>query len=186
VGKARLAQVSGAQASGVQDIPDGPTVELLPRSAPPPLPDGPLLRVAIDREVPWHAVAVFLDTAARAGKQVVLLVGRRHKIAQFRLRDRLQGSAIEAFVAAGGKTCIGPPRAREYKCVQPMEGTYVDEAFVRELVREAMRGYDLRDVRLAIPRSLPWADVVRAINGARTCCDKVEMRVELTELTTPR
>ena len=55
----------------------------------------------------------------------------------------------------------------------------VDRAYTRELVREAFRASNLRHVRVEAETGLRWNDVVRAVDGARTCCTGERMIVGL-------
>ena len=50
---------------------------------------------------------------------------------------------------------------------------------LHEEIRAAHDEWGLSDVDVLVPDDVEWADVVRTIDGARTCCGKVEIRVAL-------
>ncbi len=168
-----------AQATGVIDAEPGPTITLPGTRRDAPLPDGPVIRVVIARHVTWGEVNYMLRRIEKAGKRYSLLVGRRRKTRAFVLSDKIEGKSIQLTATDDGKACVSPPGVAEAKCVQRRDKVHISRAFTRELVREAMKGYGLRDVRVHLPRRIQWADVVRVVDAARTCCAKVTMRVEI-------
>ena len=76
-----------------------------------------------------------------------------------------------------------PPGVEEAKCVKRRGDTrHVDRAFTRQLVREAVAGYQLSDVVVEIPPDLEWADVMRAVDAAKTCCKEDSPRAAIRVL----
>jgi biopolymer transport protein ExbD len=171
------------QARGVREAPDGPTLVVRPDATSPEVPAGAaggILRLAIDRHVHWKDVDALLKKVEAAGAQAVPLVGQRWHLRAFSLSDDLEAERSIAVTATlDGKTCVSPPDVPEAKCVQTIEKNHVDVAYTRELVREAVNEYKIYDVNLQVDPEMQWQDVVRAIDGARTCCYDVPVRVKL-------
>ena len=63
--------------------------------------------------------------------------------------------------------------------MQPYGGGRIDRAHTRRLVREAVMEYKLFDINVQVAPKQKWADVVRILDGARTCCRGTTMRVKL-------
>ena len=178
-GHAKVDGILLPQARGVVDAPDGPTLKI-PGDDLTTLPEGPIVRLAIARDVPWKTVDALLVRIEAAGKRPVLLVGKRLKVREFVINEELENSESIALTAtADGKSCVSPPGVPEAKCVQPLDKDRIDRAHTRKLVREAVKGYKLTDVNVEVPLNLGWADVVRTIDSARTCCKGTEVRVQL-------
>jgi hypothetical protein len=178
-GHAKVDGILLPQARGVADAPDGPTLHI-PGDDLTTLPDAPIIRLAIARDVPWKTVLALMVRIEEAGKRPVLLVGKRLKVREFIISDELENSDSIALTATvDGKSCVSPPGVPEAKCVQPLDKDRIDRAHTRKLVREAMNVYHLTDVNVEVPPNLGWADVVRTIDSARTCCKGTEMRVKL-------
>jgi len=137
--------------------------------------------LVLDRDVLWSQVQALREKLVEQGRHAYLVVANGRNVGTFNLYDELKGVSIRVFVQEGGKLCVSPPNTPEAKCVQRLDKVHVDEVFTRELVREAVKGYQLHDVRVEVPADLGWADVVRAIDGARTCCFKEEVRVRLVQ-----
>lgn len=168
------------QADGVVEAKDGATVAVTGTEPVERLPQAEVVRFAIARDVPWQDVKALVAKAEAAGAEPVLLVGRGPNVRALRISDELEGERhIEVFTTTEGKACVGPPDARKYKCVQRGDRIHVDRAFLRQLVREAVKAYHLQDVSLELPPELGWADVVRSIDGVRTCCGDTEVRVRV-------
>ncbi len=187
-----LAQIGDsllAQAFDVIEPEPGPTVEVGAETpdrspsgesgAPTALPDGKVVRLAIDGKVPWSRVTEVIEWVQAEGKKPIVLVGNRHRVKAFRLYDKLEGEPIELLAYVGGKACVKPRESIEAACVESAGGDHIEESYVREFVREAKKAYELSDVEVELPAELPWADVVRAIDGARTCCGSPPMRVAI-------
>lgn len=180
----RQAEVAGVwipQAEGTIKAPKGPNVAINTDTTLDPLPADASIRLAVAREVRWSVVRDLRERILAAGKTPYLLVANDRKVGAIELYDTLEGEAINVYVSFGGKLCVSPPRTREAKCVKPAAGIHVDRAFTRELVREAVNAYGLRDILVDVPADLEWADVVRAVDGARTCFfyDKKEAKVRV-------
>jgi hypothetical protein len=179
--EARIEGVLLPDAQGVIKMPEGPLVKVKAGEPDPELPDAPLIKLAIERSVPWERVAALIAAIEAKGATAVPLVGVRTSAFGFVLNDELKGPAIQLTSTPDGKFCVGPPGVDEAKCVQSSDKQHINRSFVRETIREAVQAYDLGDVEVWVPADLHWADVVRTIDGARTCCKGVEVRVHLHE-----
>jgi hypothetical protein len=169
------------QATQIEELPENPnavTIEY-PADRLETLPDATEIRLAIHRDVSIGEVEELIERLEAAGKKPILLAANRRKLGAYKLRDELQGEAIRIFTNMEGKACVSPPGVAEAKCVQRSDRKHISRAFVRELTREATRAYGLADVTVESPPKLGWADVVRAIDGARTCCKETKPRVTL-------
>jgi hypothetical protein len=186
----RIAEVEGAvlaDAMGRIDAPEGAaTVALLPDQREVEIPVADVVALAIDRRVPWGRVVSTIEQVEATGAEVAILVGRRSHVHGFVLEDRhtdRPGVELLGFPASGGwKSCVRPRGGDEAKCAQQHGGRHIDAAFTRELVREAVRAYGSHNVLVGIPVTLEWADAVRLIDAARTCCFEEEVRVEVVSL----
>ena len=146
----------------------------------PPLPTAKHIKLAIGRKVQWSFVATLLDRLDEAEKLVTVIAGNRHKVYAMKLDDGVKTkAAIEVTATEDGKACVQLPRAPMAKCTQSPDGRYVPRTGVRQVVREAMKAMKIYDVIVLASPTLHWADVVRALDGARTCCGPDTMRVSL-------
>ncbi len=144
------------------------------------------VRLAIDRDVPFVAAKPLLDYLyQRDGKAVALVTntGLKRKLLAVELfpagEKHEQATQVAAY--ANGKMCVNLPGVDRAKCSQGRLGN-IDRATTRGIVREAYDAEDLTYAVVSVEPSLPWGDVVRAVDGARTCCGPdVAMRVELRE-----
>lgn len=144
---------------------DVPTVVIMP-GAMPTLPAGPVA-LAIDVDVPWSQIA----DVVRATPAPVLLVGRYDKTRAFRLEDELApGPALRVRASADGKFCVSPPGTTERYCLQSSDKRHISAAFVREVLNKAVAEYAIEQATLAVEPGVLWADLVRTIDGTRTCC----------------
>jgi hypothetical protein len=184
-GDAEVEGVLIAQADGNVMPAEAPTVTLAKgeRAADVTLPEGDAVRLAIGREVPYGEAKALIKRVETAGKKPIILVGQRYKLRALELNDTLDkpSSAIRLVATPDGKACVAPPDNPESKCVFQQISDHVSTAFVREFVREAVRGYRLNEVRVFVRPSVEWADVVRSVDGARTCCDQVRPNVRLAD-----
>lgn len=179
-GQAQVGEALIPQADGVIEAEPGDTIEVEDgEQIIENIPAGAVVRLAIDRNVPWQRVAELIEWIEAEGKKPVLLVGRRSKVKAFVLNDELVGDPITVTTTTDGKACVQPPGSIEAKCVQRSDKSHISRAYTRELVREAMRAYRLTDVEVILPPDLGWGDAVRAIDGARTCCADQPMRVRV-------
>jgi len=180
-GHAEVEGVLIPQATGVVEAEEGVTlavdVDTLDEVE---VPDAPVVRLAIGRKVPWNKVQELMAAVEARGGRPVLLVGDFHKVKAFRLEDTWTGDepAIRVIAYVDGKACVQPPGAIEAKCVQSGDRSYIDRAFLRELVREQVKLYHPR-VEVELASTLNWADVVRTIDGSRTCCYETRVIVRL-------
>lgn len=178
----RQAEVDGiwiAQADGLSAAPEGATLPVRPGEPVEALPDAEHIRLAIAREVLWKDVRALSERIRSQGKTPYLLVASDRKVGSIDLDEELDEYFIEVFVTTEGKLCVRPPGSREAKCVQRPDRKHVDRAFTRELVREAVGAYKLTSVLVEAPPDLEWADLVRAVDGARTCCFEKKIRVRV-------
>ena len=175
------------QADGFVEAAPGPTVTLIAgqRADEVELPptDGPVIRVAIGREASYGQAKALIKRIEAAGKRPVVLVGKRYKLKAIELNDELRNprTAIRLVATPDGEACVAPPDNPESKCVVQALSDHVSTAYVREFVREAVRTYGLDEVRIFVRPSVEWADVIRSIDGARTCCDELRPKVRLAD-----
>lgn len=182
-----------AQASLVIDDLDGPTIYMPAAKANETLPDAKVVRLAIARGVHWAKVDAMLARLEKAGKTVSILVGKRRKVHGFQLSDKLEGKTVKLTAQTRGKFCLWPPKPDkpdtsvalgkpkviEGKCVQRGDKKHISRAYVRELVREAHKKWGIQDVIVELHPHIGWADAVRAIDGARTCCNKPKVAIRV-------
>ena len=186
----RIAEVEGAilaDAMGNIDPPEGAlTIPILPDQRELDIPSADLVALAVDRRVPFGRVLATVEQLEESGVDTALLVGRRSHVRGFVLEDEHQGRPGVELLGfpspEGWKSCVRPRGGDEAACAQQHQGTHIDAAGTRDLVREAVRAYNSRDVLVGIPVTLAWADAVRLIDGARTCCFDEEVRVEIVLL----
>ena len=176
-----------AEADGVVPAAEGPTVALTGAAAGgplPALPDADVVRVAIDRTVPYRDADRLIEALAAAGKTPVYLVSSHRDLRGFVVaRPTADVEAIRLVATDDGKACVSPPGVAEAKCVQRPDKKHIDRAFVRELTREAHRAYHLDTVHIDADPGVEWGDIVRAIDGARTCCADTPITVGLRPAT---
>lgn len=177
--EARIDGVLLPDAEGVVPAGDAPLIKITPEAPTPAIPDGPEVRVAIARAVPWSTVKQTIDALAAKGVRPVFLVGQRREVHGFVLSDEIGGPGIRLTASADGKFCVGPPDVDEAKCVQSADKRHVNRAFVRETIREAVDAYGLTEVDAVVQPDVQWADVVRTVDGARTCCKGRVVKVKL-------
>ncbi len=170
-GPMQVGDATLALAFGVEPLPPeaetAPVVEILPERTS-TIPSAPVVKFAIDRKTTWGKVKANLDIARQRGQTVIILVAERRKVRSFRLEDAVDGPALDVIAYTDGKACVRHPDVREAKCVQSGSRSYIDAAFTRELVREAVKGYQVSQAEVDLPTDLHWDDVVRVIDAART------------------
>ena len=107
----------------------------------------------------------------RATPAPTLVVGRYRHLRAFTLEDELDaGPAIKITATAQGKFCVGPPGTDLAYCLESADRRHISAAFVREVIGKAVAEYDLHQGRVDIDDDILWADLVRTLDGARTCC----------------
>lgn len=186
--EARVNGVLLADADGVAALGDAakaPLVTLTLDQLEPEIPAGPVARLAVARDVSWDRVQKTLIRFDAAGVTPVLLVGQRRDVRAFTLADAIDGPSIQLTSTADGKFCVGPPDVNEAKCVQSSDRKHINRAFVRETIREAVKAYDLTEVDVIAAPDVEWADVVRTIDGARTCCGDTTVKVTIARDAAP-
>ena len=170
------ARVDGAllpQANGVVPSGIGVTVAVLPGKVPAALPPGPI-KLAIDHKVPWKDVRGLLDRT----EQAVFLVGQRNQVKGFQIEDHLDlGPALTVRALRGGKFCVSPPGTDQAYCLETGDRQHISALFARTVMKKAVETYDIHQARLKPDPDLAWADLVRAVDGARTCCPGMKVRV---------
>lgn len=179
--------VSVAQASGVYVPEEAPTVTMTrkQRADEIELPEGPAVRLAIGRDVSYGQAKQLIDRTEAAGKKAILLVGDRNTLAAIKLNDEITDprKAIRLVATPDGKACVGPPDNKQTRCAEQVYSDHVSKASVREFIREAIKVYGMTEVRVFARPSVEWADVIRAVDGARTCCDgKMFPKVRLVDI----
>jgi len=157
---------------------DAPEVVVMP-GQPATIPDAPVVKLAIDRLVPWAQVRAILAPMKVKGQEAILLVAQRRQLRAFHLDDELDGGFIHLITHTDGKICVQFPGVKKAKCSMPKAGEYIDPSFTRELVREAVNGYKRTNIKVALLDDLHWGDVVSAVGGARSCCGNRNIRVAL-------
>jgi hypothetical protein len=180
-GPKQVGEATLAMAAGVEKLPaeaeNAPVVEILP-DRPATVPDAPVVKLAIDRDATWGQVKATLHVIDQRKQKAVLLVAERRTVRSLPRFDQVDGidvpelvkHAIEITAYTDGKVCVRHPTVAEAKCVQTPSRTYIDGAFTRQLVREAVDGYQLHKTVADLPDALQWDDTVRVVDGARTCC----------------
>lgn len=138
----------------------------------------PRLALAVARDVPWPQVQAALTAVQRAGQTPLLLCADYDQPRRLVLDDTLVGKPINLVVEPKGKFCVQTPELAQAFCVQGALG-HIPVADVRMTVRDTVKAWSRTDVQVAIAPQTEWADVVRAIDGARTCCGKTAVRVAL-------
>jgi hypothetical protein len=179
-GEAKVGDATLARADGVIVAADGPTVAIVAGKQA-ELPNAKVVRLAIDRDVPYRQVSTLLDSLRARGSHAVLLVGTRGGKIRAIEADPPgsgRGPVIRVVATPDGKACVALPEVIEAKCVKGTTG-HIDRAFTRQLVREAMKASDLREAAVEASYDLGWGDVVRTVDGARTCCKSKKMSVSL-------
>lgn len=194
IGRARL-----ADADAVVQAADGLTVEVLGPGTQVPA-GGGVVRLAIDRDASFGAVVEAVRAVRAAGGKPVLLVAtRRNKVMALPEADADEGEGfwLEATGNAGpckGEgicACVAPPDAEvrpdgtiyaEKGCAARKDHKSLDRSFVRQLVREGRELYRVSHVRVVVEPTATWADAVRTIDGARTCCEGETVRVSVRDL----
>ena len=181
-GHAKVGDILIPQATGVIDAEEGATISLrADDESDAELPDNAVIRIAADRYVPWHRVRSTVRRIEAAGKKPVLLVGRRHYVKAFVVDDggKRGGDAIEVNVLVDAKVQVGLPRVKEVLSIQGPDKRNVPVSYTRETIRGYMKDTGLHDVEVELAETLDWANVVRAIDAARTCCRGVDMRIRV-------
>lgn len=180
IGDATLAPLAAGGEALPADAKDAPVVVLLPDTKP-DIPSEETVKLAIDRKVPWLTVKKVIDQMHDHGQTPILLVAQRQKVVQLHLTEELYGPPIYVYAQREGKLCVTHPLATEKKCTQTYSKKYIDGAHTRELVREAVLGYERANIHLELWPGLIWGDVVTAVGASRSCCGDRQVRVKVIE-----
>jgi hypothetical protein len=185
----KVGKVTLADADGVIAPEPGPVLVLGPEEdAPlPAVPAGAkVVQIAAARDLSYARVRELVKAVQKAGARPVLLVGAKGQAMALPHTGPATSSSILLETTMDGedaKACIAPPEAVERQCALRPGSKHVDRAFVREIVRHAVDGYHLQVVHVKPDESQSWADAVRAIDGARTCCGaKAAITVSIEDL----
>lgn len=165
------------QARSGFDVPEGPVLHI-PGDDLATLPDDEVIKIAAYRKTPWKDVRELIKRIEAEGKTAVPLVGDRTQVRAFRLSDEVEGPTIAVTATAEGKVCVAAPGVPEAKCAQTITKNQVDRAHTRRLVREAVQVLKLYEADLEVQGAITWADVVRAVDGTRTCCQDTPVAVD--------
>jgi len=168
-----------ADADKVVAVDDGPVVKLTLDELEPAIPKVPAARVAIARDVTWERVQAMLARFVQANVRPVIVVNKRGDVGALTMSDEIGEHSIHLVARVGGQFCVHPEGTDEKKCVTANDHKHINRAYVRELMREAVKAYQLTDVDLMVAPDLWWVDVVHALDGARTCCKGTEVRVKI-------
>jgi len=178
VGGATLPQANGVIAAA--DARTAPTVVVLPGQPTPAFAAGPV-RLAVHLAVPWSQLEPVLDAADAAGARPTLLVGQRNRVHGFVISDELEPDrySLRMQTTGTGKFCLSPPNTREAYCVESADHRHVSSLYVREAVQKAVAEYDIMQALVVPTADARWGDIVRTIDGARTCCGARQFRVAI-------
>jgi hypothetical protein len=166
-----------------------PKAPILAVRAEPTVPDEQLqfpagqVQLAIDRAVPWARVETLMAILESRKIEPILLAGYTYRVRRFVLNDVLTGAPKFTITGdANGKFCVQTALLPNAYCVQgrPMAGRHIHRAFVRETVRDVVKKWDMKEAEVYVDPATHWADVVRIVDGARTCCgDNVKVLVRV-------
>lgn len=181
--EAKIDGVVLADCEGSVPVPadSGPVVKLTLDNLEPEIPDVEVARLAIAVDVSWGRVKTAIAAMRAKGVRPVLLAGKRDEVRAVVLSDELTGTSIHLTSTPDGKFCIGPPTSNQAKCVQGSDKKHIQRGYLRELMRDAVKAYDMHDVDAMVNDEMWWADVVKTVDGARTCCGDVPVRVKLAD-----
>ena len=149
-----------------------------------PLPKAPVVRIAADRGVSWRRVKIMADRIRAQGSRPVLLcgIGATDGIAAFDPTEPLQpGKHLSLWANLHGDFFVGEPDGDKGTHVQAFDNEHIAKSFIRETMSPMVAKYGVHDVEVHIDPHINWADMVRAIDGSRTCCQGIAMRASLVE-----
>ncbi|MBK9071499.1 MAG: hypothetical protein IPL79_10920 [Myxococcales bacterium] len=200
-----IAEVGGAilpEADRASDVPGGLSVIVVKTTTDEKklqLTAGPA-RVAIDRGVSWVRVLPFLQRLKAAGVKPVFLTGYRDEARAFVPTDVISDKPpITIDVNRAGDFCISPPTGFYDIPVaigEPAKGENIESicietdmisisrANVREAMREAIKQYGVTEVMIRMDEQAAWLDMVKAVDGVRTCCGKTAMKAAVAGMPT--
>jgi hypothetical protein len=148
------------------------------------LPKAPVVRIAADRGVSWRRVKQIEDRLRAQGSTPVLLcgVGSTDRIAAFAPTQPLdQGKHLSLWANLHGDFFVGEPDGDKGTHVQAFDNEHIAKSFIRETMSPMVAKYGVHDVEVHVDPHIQWADMVRAIDGSRTCCEGIAVRASLVE-----
>ena len=77
----------------------------------------------------------------------------------------------------GGKFCVSPPGTEQAYCLESGDRQHISALFVRGVMEKAVAQYGIAQARVTPDPDLAWADLVRAVDGTRTCCRGMKVMV---------
>jgi biopolymer transport protein ExbD len=184
-----MAQIDGATLPECDDLvpaADGPTIVIWPDSHEElyTLPTGPVVRIAADRAVSWRRVKQLAARLERQGSRPVLLVGRgvTNEIGAFVPTEPLHpGKHLVLDAGKDGEFFVGD--AEKGTRVKAFDHEHIAKSFIREAMPPIVKQSGVHDVEVRVDVHMNWADMVRAIDGARTCCGaKAAITVSIEDL----
>jgi len=182
-----MAQIDGVTLPECDEsvaAPDGPTFAFWAEAHEEqyPLPKGAVVRIAADRGVSWRRVEVVAKRLEQQGSKPVLLcgVGSTDQIGAFEPFAELHPGDHLTLDASRGQFFVGHPGGKGTQ-VKSFDEQHIAKSFIREAMSPIVAQYKIHDVEVRVDPHMNWADVVRAVDGARTCCDGVAMRASLFE-----
>ena len=185
----RMAQIDGVTLPECeQSVPagDGPTIAFWADAHEEQyaLPKGPVVRIAADRDVSWRRVKQMEDRLRQQGSRPVLLcgIGTTDQIGAFEPTETLQpGKHLSLWADWQGNFFVGEPGSDNGTRVQAFDNEHIAKSFIRETMSPMVAKYGVHDVEVHVTPHTQWADMVRAIDGSRTCCQGIAMRATLVE-----
>jgi hypothetical protein len=147
------------------------------------LPKGPIVRIAADRSVSWRRVKAVAARIEQQGSKPVFLcgIGVTDEVAAFVPTEALHpgehlvfdaGHEGDFFVARGND------KGTEVKA---FDHEHIAKSFIRETLGPLVAESGIHDVEVRADPHMEWADLVRAVDGSRTCCEGTPMRASLIE-----
>ncbi len=181
--QAKVDGVLVADADENEELPVAPRIVIRAEPSVPDeeisFPPGPV-QLVIERSVPWARVEALLAMFEDRKVEPILVVGQTHKLRRLRLNDELSGAPRFTITGdAKGKFCVQTAQLPQAYCIAGV-GRHIHRAFVRETVRDVVKKWEMQEAEIYVDPATEWADVVRIIDGARTCCGKhtkVKVRV---------
>jgi len=165
---------------------DGPSVTIIPQGNEDlyKLPTGPVVRIAADRGVSWRRVKQVKDRLEKQGSTPVLLagVGITTEVRAFSPYQELRpGRHLVLDASRDGSFFAGEGDRDKGTRVQSFDHLHISKSSIREVLGPLVQKSGLHDVEVRVDAHLNWADMVRAVDGSRTCCPGVDMRATLVE-----
>lgn len=175
-GKARL-----PQADRVVELPKGEVLELVPGQPPAPAGKGPV-RIVADGDATWQEVAAAMDAVRAAGGEPWLAMRHRTEVKALPpFLPRVADPALR-IIAEETRACIWIPDAMEGVCVSRGDKKHIDRTGMRQTLRQVIDETGISRVRMVVWPTTSYANAIRAIDGARTCCFETPVEISLEPL----